>query len=407
MSDDADGFTWEGIIRAVTMAGRPDRVFELQLAYNKYFQILDAASRTLRDIRGRLSEKDWSGTGADAYRKHYDSLVMAIDTFYEKTSKVVELSGDTGGALARAIADIPLPDMGDGEHPATHTIQYSDAESGNQVQYHFFRTHRDRYDDGGFLKYMYDHNGITADTHGRPAGKVPNDPYGHKKKAIDDWYVRGTRQARAAFGTLLAAYSEQTYAIPTGTFGVAGAEDPFATGDGSGAGAHGGGDFGGAGYSGYGGSTGPSIGSPPPAAPDWHATSWRSDLDQANDARASGGSAGYSHRAEAPGSALAGGAASAAPGGGPGSGLGASGGAGAGSFGGVSGGYGAGIGGSDPATGSGAAVMPPLVPQRTGREASLLVEAGRPRRADRTCTAPCRTTAVPAVTRSATSGAAG
>lgn len=361
MSEDADGFTWEGIIRAVTMAGRPDRVFELQLAYNRYFQILDAASRTLREIRGRLNEKDWSGTGADAYRKHYDGLVKAIDTFYQKTSKVVELSGDTGGALARAIADIPLPDMGDLDHLGMHGIQYSDAETGNQVQYHFFRTHRDRYDDGGFLDYVNEQIGGKPDpsqNNFRGSANPNAQRYANAKR----WYAEGTRQARAAFGTLLDAYNEQTYAIPSGNFGVAGAEDPYATGDGSGAGAHGGGDLGGAGYSSYGGSTGPSIGSPPPAAAGWDAASSRSDLDWANDARASGESTDYSHRAEIPGSALAGGTASAAPGGGPGSGLGAGGGAGAGSFGGGSGGYGTGIGGPDPAIGSGAAVMPPASP---------------------------------------------
>jgi hypothetical protein len=267
VSEDADGFTWEGIIRAVTMAGRPDRVFELQLAYNRYFQILDAASRTLRDIRGRLSEKDWSGTGADAYRKHYDSLVKAIDTFYEKTSKVVELSGDTGGALARAIADIPLPDMGDLDHLGMHGIQYSDAETGNQVQYHFFRTHRDRYDDGGFLDYVNQQIGGKPDPSQNNFRGSAN-PNAQRYANARRWYAEGTRQARAAFGTLLAAYNEQTYAIPTYSGGDAFQSDPlFGSNDGDGSGGHGGGRYDGGSYGGLGAGVGtgagPSIGRPP------------------------------------------------------------------------------------------------------------------------------------------------
>ncbi|MEV0840779.1 hypothetical protein AB0I55_14625 [Actinocatenispora sera] len=372
MSEDADGFTWEGIIRAVTMAGRPDRVFELQLAYNRYFQILDAASRTLREIRGRLNEKDWSGTGADAYRKHYDGLVKAIDTFYEKTSKVVELSGDTGGALARAIADIPLPDMGDLDHLGMHGIQYSDAETGNQVQYHFFRTHRDRYDDGGFLHYVNDQIGGKPDpsqNNFRGSANPNAQRYANAKR----WYAEGTRQARAAFSTLLAAYNEQTYAIPTTTTDVWSQSTYDGGDDGSGAGTHGGGEFGTAGYGGFGGSSGPSIGAPPPPTTDWHAASGPASFDPETGTQNVGGAADYSPWNDPPGSALAGGAAPIAARPGSSGGLGGAGGT-AGSYGGVGGGYG-GAGGYDPTIGSGGPVAPPAVPA-AGRPAGVAASRG-------------------------------
>jgi len=268
VSDDPDGFTWEAIIRAVTMAGRPDRIFELQLAWNKYFQILDAASKTLRQLRSRLGDKDWSGPGADAYRSHYDSLVKAIDDYYAKTSSLIEIAGDTGGALASAIANIPLPDMPNADVDALgmHGIHYSDAESGNQVQYEFFRTHRDRYADHGFRQYLYDSNGISADGSGHAAGKVPNDPLGAKKNKIDTWYATGTHRARAAFRDLLGAYHEQTTAIPTDSLRTVETLPTFDGGsDGSG-----GSEVSGSGSGAF-TSGGASIGAPPPPAhPDGH-----------------------------------------------------------------------------------------------------------------------------------------
>ncbi|GAA4209198.1 hypothetical protein [Actinocatenispora rupis] len=205
MSDSADSYTWEGIISAVTMAGRPDRIHELQMAWNHYFQILDAGSRTLRDLRAKLTERDWSGSGADAYRQHYTTLVAAIDDFYDHMSKLIDVSGDTADALTLAISQIPLPDMADPDDLGMHTIHASDARRGNQVQYNFFRSHRDRYTDGGFLYHALDKGSNTVFSFTTP-----------KKRAekAQRWYDEGTRRARAVFSTLLAAYGEQHAAIP-------------------------------------------------------------------------------------------------------------------------------------------------------------------------------------------------
>lgn len=258
MSEVAKHFTWEAIIRAVTMAGRPDQVWNLQLKWHTYFQILDTASRTLRDLKARIGEKDWSGAGADAYRGHYESLVKQIDDFYARMSTMIHLSGDTGTALATAIASIPLPDMGDVHNLGMHGIRYEDAQTGNQVQYHFFRTHRDRYADNGFRDYV-GHRIAAAypDATGRTVDATANRKAAQANLDADRWYDEGTNRARAAFDTLLAAYAEQHAAIPT--YDEAPTLDPRTRTDyGS--------DGGGSGSGGYGGvdSSGPSVGSPPP-----------------------------------------------------------------------------------------------------------------------------------------------
>lgn len=254
MSEYAEGFTWEGIIRAVTMAGRPDQVWEVQVAWDRYFQVLDGASRALRDLRSRIGEKDWSGPGADAYRGHYESLVRQIDDFYERMSKLIDLSGDTGTALAGAISEIPLPDMADIHGLGMHGIHISDAQSGNQVQYHFFRTHRDRYDDGGFLNYVGKKiDSEYPDQTGRD-GTIANPKAAKVYRAAADWYQDGTRRARAAFSTLLTAYAEQHAAIPSYEGGHdtdvrIGGSNPDPDGATAGAGSDG---------------AAPSIGTPPP-----------------------------------------------------------------------------------------------------------------------------------------------
>lgn len=255
MSEYAEGFTWEGIIRAVTMAGRPDQVWEVQVAWDRYFQVLDGASRALRDLRSRIGEKDWSGPGADAYRGHYESLVRQIDDFYERMSKLIDLSGDTGTALAGAISEIPLPDMADIHGLGMHGIHISDAQSGNQVQYHFFRTHRDRYDDGGFLNYVGKKiDSEYPDQTGRD-GTIANPKAAKVYRAAADWYQDGTRRARAAFSTLLTAYAEQHAAIPSydATPVWSGRRRDFDAAGGSET----------AGYEGS-DAAGPSLGAPPP-----------------------------------------------------------------------------------------------------------------------------------------------
>lgn len=206
MSDNAGEYTWEGIIAAVTMAGRPDRLHDLQMAWHHHFQILDTGSQTLRDLKAKLAERDWSGSGADAYRHHYDALVAAIDDFYTSMSKLVAISGDTADALTLAISQIPLPDMADPDNLGMHTIQASDAAHGNQVQYNFFRTHQDRYRDGGFLYHALAKGNDQTFSFTTPKQRA---------EQVQRWYDEGTRRARAAFTTLLAAYDEQHTAIPT------------------------------------------------------------------------------------------------------------------------------------------------------------------------------------------------
>ncbi|HEY3504976.1 MAG TPA: hypothetical protein VGN37_19600 [Actinocatenispora sp.] len=216
--------------------------------------MLDGASRALRDLRSRISAKDWSGPGADAYRGHYESLVRQIDDFYERMSKLIDLSGDTGTALAGAISEIPLPDMADIHGLGMHGIHISDAQSGNQVQYHFFRTHRDRYDDGGFLDYVGKKiDSEYPDQTGRD-GTIANPKAAKVYRAAADWYQDGTRRARAAFSTLLTAYAEQHAAIPS--YDERRDTAPRVSADAD----AGGGASGDAGYA----EAGPSMGAPPP-----------------------------------------------------------------------------------------------------------------------------------------------
>jgi hypothetical protein len=150
-----------------------------------------------------------------------------------------------------------------------HGIQYSDAESGNQVQYHFFRTHRGRYDDGGFLDYVNEQIGGKPDPSQNNFRGSAN-PNARRYANARDWYATGTRRARTAFGKLLAAYSEQTYAIPTnaGTIDPTGRRsDDSSTfgGSGDGSDAYGAGSTHG-GYGGLGAGDSPGLGTPPPGA---------------------------------------------------------------------------------------------------------------------------------------------
>lgn len=206
--------TWEGAIRAVTMAGRPDRLYQLQLRWNSTVEVLDAIARDLRAVRARVSPEAWQGTGADAYRRHLDGLLRRVDEIIRRAGTAVTVSGAAAGALAEAIGTIPLPDMGDPTRLGSHTIRPADAEHGNQVQYDFYTDHRDRYADGGFLAYVRDRLTATHDLRDWLPGGHGNAWTEGGAGIAQRWYAANTRVARGAVDRLADAYRDHANALP-------------------------------------------------------------------------------------------------------------------------------------------------------------------------------------------------
>lgn len=207
MSVDAYSWTWEQILRAVVMAGRPDRLYELQRQWYKAMQRLDVVSKALRRIRSQVDDHKWSGPGADAYRKHYDKMIKSIDKVYSDASSMIDIAEQLAVNLAAAITEIPCPDVRDVQNLGVQHIGVTEAnDHGGSSQYSSYQQSPALYHGSGIYEY------VKAQFHQTQAGKRAWNHY--YEKATQSWYKRNTEQAQNSFASLIATYRDCNYSMP-------------------------------------------------------------------------------------------------------------------------------------------------------------------------------------------------
>jgi hypothetical protein len=213
MSADPAAYTWEDILRAVTIPGRPDRLYHLQHQWYKALQVLDVISKALREIRSQVDDHKWTGPGADAYRKHFDQMIKSIDKVYADASTMMDIAETLAVNLASAISSIPCPNWstahgGHWDNNWQYYINLSTANNhGGETHYQYFTDHPDRYNTHGIKSY-FEYWMKQRTSYGGPYY------YNGGKHALDTWYARNTQQARNAFGSLIATYQDCSYSMP-------------------------------------------------------------------------------------------------------------------------------------------------------------------------------------------------
>ena len=207
MSVDAYSWTWEQILRAVVMAGRPDRLYDLQRQWHKAMQRLDVVSKALRTVRSQVDDHKWSGPGAEAYRKHYDQMIKSIDKVYSDASSMIDIAEQLAVNLAAAINEIPCPNVHDVQNLGVQHIGVTEAnDHGGSSQYSSYQQVPARYHGTGIYDY------VKSQFHQTEAGKRAWNHY--YEKATKSWYKHNTELAQNSFASLVATYQDCLYSIP-------------------------------------------------------------------------------------------------------------------------------------------------------------------------------------------------
>lgn len=219
MSTDPSTYTWEDILRAVTMPGRPDRLYHLQHQWYKTLQVLDVVSKALRKIRSQVDDDQWTGPGADAYRKHFDTMIRSIDKLYADASAMMDIAETLGVNLASAISAIPCPNWSTAHNKSWDDSwqYYIDVDSANdhggEAHYQYFTEHPDRYNTHGiksYFQYWMQQRPITNNFTG--TGQSYYESGGQQQ--LDSWYATNTTQARNAFSSLISTYQDCHRSMP-------------------------------------------------------------------------------------------------------------------------------------------------------------------------------------------------